>query len=236
MVPRITFLSFLAFLLFVVQSCKKEDSVIDDTEPCAKTRDTLELTNPYNSWFSEISSVDYANRITIFHSNNGLSVSMDILKYDVSYNESVIRNELHVTDFDPCVDHKCNGYLITNTSSMYNFSFDYKIYPYGDGIHICTRDFGSTKYGFMFYDYNLTTNEGNNIIYHIIGTYKSELIPTCENITLNVNGENLNVYKIVNTLAMNEGVNLDIVAIYIEKSKGIVRFDQKNGVFWEFEN
>lgn len=233
MVFRIIHVGLLTIGLIASMSCNRHDDMPDPQ--CVNTRDTLALQNPYCDWFTEISADYYEDQIVQFHSNNGLSESMDVLKYDALYSEYIIRNELHGEDIDPCVDHQLGSYLVTCSSSMYHFSFDYKLYPYSDGVHICVRDFGSSEFGFVIYDYNLTTNEGSRIVYFRNSNSLSELKPTCEILELNISGQDYNVCKITNTLAVDEGADVDIVAIYLNPDKGVIRFDQKNGVYWEFD-
>jgi hypothetical protein len=43
------------------------------------------------------------------------------------------------------------------------------------------------------------------------------------------------VYKITNTMAQAKGKPEDYVSYYFHMAKGLIRFEQKNGAFWEME-
>jgi hypothetical protein len=198
--------------------------------------DTLFLENKYLNWFDPYNSAVNKTIHAEFNSVNGLSESMTSSKYNVLYNEFVINNELKLSNLDPCTYSLSQGYLITYLSNMYKFSFDVKVYRFLDGMHICIRDFGSIKFGFMIFDYNIDTDKGLNTIYFDDGNKKSNFTPTLKPDNIVIHGKNYSVFKIINTLAVHEGNDLDITAFYLEQNLGIVKFEQKNGTVWEIGN
>jgi hypothetical protein len=215
---------FFIFISLMISSCHRH-------EQCDPQHLNLDLAGPYNGWFDNLPSTDnYSINIL---SSDSLTDAFQFEKY-VGYCDEYPFNDFMHYD-DPCIYYQFGNIQLSYFSSIYRFSARVMVLQMDDGPHLRIEDNSSSKYAYIFMDYNIITDTPNNIIYSIDGKQTSpykisvEIVPT----VISNNFEFHNVYKITDNLTLNEGNNFDITVFYIDTTDGLIKFEQKCGTIWD---
>ena len=225
--------TYFSFLIFVISCVSPPNIEVAEPDNCIKETVKVDLKNPYNSWFSEFSLEFNHDAYFNIQSNTGLT---DAIHYEKStgYIPDFNVDEIY-TDNEPCINYKFENIRLGYYSSFFNYQLSVRLIQVNDDVFINVNDNGSTKYGYIFMNYNITKNAGNKIVYFEGGKKISDYIVEVEteSVVLSNNIEYYDVLKITNNLTLNEGNNFDITTIYIDSSFGIIKFVQKSGDIWD---
>lgn len=204
--------------------------------PCTEYLQTLELEGADTNWFSRIRDNRLGTKYFDIKSSNGLT---DVMSYD-SY-EGYFSNDI-LSDFLkkdlPCHLYDFEFRLIDYSSSLYEFYFDIKIIQTNEGLYLYIRDYNSSKFDLMYMNYNIVTKEKFNIIYIKGGKKISDYAIEVELIS-EIEIDSViyqEVFKITNTMIVEEGKSEDITDYYIDKYFGLIKFKLKSGVYWDVEH